>query len=75
MLCTSWWAVHLVVGTRCAPPAVHVLLELAGMAPRRTPCAPLAPAPPQDEVFLNGAIVLPHKDLKESILEPGTIIM
>jgi mannose-1-phosphate guanylyltransferase len=29
----------------------------------------------QDEVLLNGAIVLPHKDIKESILEPGTIIM
>jgi mannose-1-phosphate guanylyltransferase len=28
-----------------------------------------------DEIFLNGAIVLPHKDLKESVLEPGTIIM
>ena len=25
----------------------------------------------KDEVYLNGAIVLPHKDLKESILEPG----
>lgn len=35
----------------------------------------LAVAPPQDEVYLNGAIVLPHKDIKESILEPGTIIM
>jgi hypothetical protein len=30
---------------------------------------------PQDEVFLNGSIVLPHKDIKESIMEPGTIIM
>ncbi len=29
----------------------------------------------QDEVQLNGAIVLPHKDLKESVMEPGTIIM
>ena len=29
----------------------------------------------QDEVFLNGSIVLPHKDIKESIMEPGTIIM
>ncbi|KAL4447628.1 hypothetical protein ABPG75_004847 [Micractinium tetrahymenae] len=29
----------------------------------------------KDEVYLNGAIVLPHKDIKESILEPGTIIM
>lgn len=28
-----------------------------------------------DEIYLNGAIVLPHKDLKESVLEPGTIIM
>lgn len=28
-----------------------------------------------DEVYLNGAIVLPHKEIKESILEPGTIIM
>lgn len=28
-----------------------------------------------DEIYLNGAIVLPHKDLKESILEAGTIIM
>lgn len=28
-----------------------------------------------DEIFLNGAIVLPHKDLKESVLEAGTIIM
>ena len=29
----------------------------------------------QDEVYLCGAIVLPHKDIKESVLEPGTIIM
>ncbi|GAB4814853.1 hypothetical protein N2152v2_001899 [Parachlorella kessleri] len=28
-----------------------------------------------DEIYMNGAIVLPHKDIKESILEPGTIIM
>ena len=28
-----------------------------------------------DEIYLNGAIVLPHKDLKESSLEPGAIIM
>eukprot|EP00887_Chlorella_sp_A99_P006816 scaffold2.g6816.t1 len=28
-----------------------------------------------DEVYMNGAIVLPHKDIKESVLEPGTIIM
>lgn len=28
-----------------------------------------------DEVFLNGAIVLPHKDIKESIYEEGKIIM
>ena len=27
------------------------------------------------EVFLNGAIVLPHKELKDSIMDPGTIIM
>lgn len=29
----------------------------------------------QDEVFLNGTIILPHKEIKETILEPGTIIM
>lgn len=29
----------------------------------------------QDEVFMNGTIVLPHKDIKESNLDPGTIIM
>lgn len=29
----------------------------------------------KDEVMLNGAIVLPHKDIKESIMEAGTIIM
>jgi mannose-1-phosphate guanylyltransferase len=29
----------------------------------------------QDEILLNGGIVLPHKEIKESILEPGTIIM
>ena len=29
----------------------------------------------QDEIYLNGAIVLPHKDIKESVLEPGNIIM
>lgn len=28
-----------------------------------------------DEIYMNGAIVLPHKDIKESILDPGTIIM
>jgi mannose-1-phosphate guanylyltransferase len=28
-----------------------------------------------DEIYLNGAVVLPHKDIKESVLEPGTIIM
>ena len=33
------------------------------------------PPPMQDEIYLNGAIVLPHKDIKESVLEPGTIIM
>lgn len=27
------------------------------------------------EVFLNGSIVLPHKEIKESIMDPGTIIM
>ena len=42
------------------------------------PSSSLRPHPPaalQDEVQLNGAIVLPHKDIKESIMEPGTIIM
>ena len=29
----------------------------------------------QDEVLMNGAIVLPHKEIKESVLDPGTIIM
>lgn len=29
----------------------------------------------KDEVALNGAIVLPHKDIKESVSEPGKIIM
>jgi mannose-1-phosphate guanylyltransferase len=29
----------------------------------------------KDEVALNGAIVLPHKDIKESVTEPGKIIM
>ncbi|KAK9810857.1 hypothetical protein WJX73_002434 [Symbiochloris irregularis] len=29
----------------------------------------------REEVFLNGAIILPHKEIKETILEPGTIIM
>lgn len=29
----------------------------------------------QDEIFLNGAIILPHKEIKESNLEPGKIIM
>ncbi len=29
----------------------------------------------QDEVFLNGTIVLPHKELKETVLDQGTIIM
>lgn len=28
-----------------------------------------------DEIYLNGAIVLPHKDIKESVLVEGTIIM
>lgn len=27
------------------------------------------------EVFLNGSIVLPHKEIKESIMDAGTIIM
>lgn len=27
------------------------------------------------EVFLNGSIILPHKEIKESIMDPGTIIM
>ena len=31
--------------------------------------------PVQDEVFLNGTIVLPHKELKETVLDQGTIIM
>lgn len=29
----------------------------------------------QDEIFLNGTIVLPHKEIKDSQLEAGTIIM
>ncbi len=29
----------------------------------------------KDEVLLNGSIVLPHKDIKESVTEPGKIIM
>jgi mannose-1-phosphate guanylyltransferase len=29
----------------------------------------------QDEIFLNGTIVLPHKEIKDSQLEVGTIIM
>lgn len=29
----------------------------------------------KDEVYMNGAIVLPHKEIKESVLDPGTIIM
>ena len=29
----------------------------------------------QEEVFMNGTIVLPHKEIKESNLDPGTIIM
>jgi len=29
----------------------------------------------REEILLNGAIVLPHKEIKETILEPGTIIM
>lgn len=28
-----------------------------------------------DEIYLNGAVVLPHKDIKDSVLEAGTIIM
>ena len=41
----------------------------------RVPALVLPVCCPQDEVFLNGSIVLPHKDIKESIMEPGTIIM
>ncbi|KAL6783718.1 GMP1 [Auxenochlorella protothecoides x Auxenochlorella symbiontica] len=29
----------------------------------------------RDEIYMNGAIVLPHKEIKESVLDPGTIIM
>ncbi len=29
----------------------------------------------RDEIYMNGAIVLPHKEIKESNLDPGTIIM
>ena len=29
----------------------------------------------KDEVVLNGTVVLPHKELKESQMEPGTIVM
>ena len=29
----------------------------------------------RDELMLNGAIVLPHKEIKESVMDPGTIIM
>jgi mannose-1-phosphate guanylyltransferase len=53
-------------------PAARWAPPLAG-AP--TGSSALACRHPQDEVYLNGAIVLPHKDIKESILEPGTIIM
>lgn len=28
-----------------------------------------------DEIFVNGANVLPHKSLKENILNPGTIVI
>ena len=29
----------------------------------------------QEEIFMNGTIVLPHKEIKESQHDPGTIIM
>lgn len=38
-------------------------------------CTIMIPHQPQDEIFLNGAIILPHKEIKESNLEPGKIIM
>jgi hypothetical protein len=28
----------------------------------------------QDEIFLNGAVVLPHKEIKESVVEPRIIL-
>ena len=28
----------------------------------------------QDELFLNGAVVLPHKEVKESVLQPTIIL-
>lgn len=29
----------------------------------------------REEILLNGAIVLPHKEIKENVMEAGTIIM
>eukprot|EP00877_Chromochloris_zofingiensis_P007402 jgi/Chrzof1/2915/Cz12g03240.t1 len=28
----------------------------------------------QDELYLNGAVVLPHKEIKESVLQPNIIL-
>ncbi len=39
---------------------------------RRSPALLLAV--PQDELYLNGAIVLPHKEIKESVPEPKIIM-
>jgi hypothetical protein len=39
-------------------------------APQRAAPAPL----PQDELILHGATVLPHKEIKESVLQPKIIL-
>ena len=51
---------HLVALCSCA---LYLFTGVSLYLPPRTA--------PQDEVYLNGAIVLPHKDIKDSILEPG----
>lgn len=73
---TALFAVECLPSSWCAPcsrsPPKH------SQQPSLPPvCLPTPPPPAalQDEVQLNGAIVLPHKDIKESIMEPGTIIM
>jgi hypothetical protein len=50
-------------------------MQICRQASHSGVCLKLGPVDLQEEVFMNGTIVLPHKEIKESNLDPGTIIM
>lgn len=67
-------------------PRVHVRGTALSLTPFSRPCSPFQSRVEggavlgedvslADEACINGAIILPHKGIKESIYTPGTIVM